>query len=576
MISFLLFAAIQLSGVTGSDLRARAFFDCYNVKVGDPMVLTIDFLGEADFKDLHPPALSRQVDRRDWKLDDASAKTDTFRDARRLTYRVRPMREGVLWFPAIEFEYQGSDGTLHKVRANDLPVHAKAGREVVVAEMGEDTNEMPRPPELVKEAPDGLGDDMLFAWRRVCTTPTADGFAAFDFAAAKLNEATCAIREGNWARAMDVYRRLEWKVGQTPQIEQGMVAALALRYDNPRVELPVWRQVLRPLLRYGWSGRVGIVLGGFAVVCLVFWLLGRGIRALACIAFVLLVPSLPAQDIFQQMEEQMQRMRQQMQQSFGGFNFQIGQKEVHEDIAVEARLSLDRKNLQVGEPFAFIIALEVPRSVSVGQIRMTPSEIFGLTVTGQAENLPDGKSANPTNVIKRLSVPVRYDVPFKGRMSFAVEGMMSVRGTRAGGRFSFSTSRSFRVETPPIGMEIRPLSKDGQPADFSGIVSEGLRLHELCDILRVETNDVVQITYRMMPKGYVPEGFLPAGAAFEWVRQNDNAGHAAEIEYRRFFVADGSPRTPQLEISYYDPRTKTYRTARAGGTELKYDIINEK
>ena len=87
-----LVAAIVLQGVEGTDLRARAFFDANNVKVGDPLVLTIDFLGEADFKDLHPPALAKIVGRKDWKLDDVSAKTDTFRDARRLTYRVRPAR----------------------------------------------------------------------------------------------------------------------------------------------------------------------------------------------------------------------------------------------------------------------------------------------------------------------------------------------------------------------------------------------------------------------------------------------------------------------------------------------------
>ena len=124
MLSFLLIAAIQLTGVTGEGLRARAFFDANNVKVGDPMVLTVDFIGEADFKTLHPPVLSKAVDRRDWKLDDVSAKTDTFRDARRLTYRVRPMREGVLWFPALEFEYAGADGEKRLVRANEIPVHA--------------------------------------------------------------------------------------------------------------------------------------------------------------------------------------------------------------------------------------------------------------------------------------------------------------------------------------------------------------------------------------------------------------------------------------------------------------------
>ena len=34
---------------------------------------------------------------------------------------------------------------------------------------------------------------------------------------------------------------------------------------------------------------------------------------------------------------------------------------------------------------------------------------------GAAQNLPDGKSANPSNVVKRMSFPVRYDVPFKGK-----------------------------------------------------------------------------------------------------------------------------------------------------------------
>ena len=130
VFSFLLVAAIQLVGVEGTDLRARAFFDANNVKVGDPMVLTIDFLGNADFKDLHPPALAKIVGKGDWKLDDVSAKTDTFRDARRLTYRVRPMREGVLWFPALEFEYEGPDGTKRITRSNEIPVHAKGGAQV--------------------------------------------------------------------------------------------------------------------------------------------------------------------------------------------------------------------------------------------------------------------------------------------------------------------------------------------------------------------------------------------------------------------------------------------------------------
>ena len=72
------------------------------------------------------------------------------------------------------------------------------------------------------------------------------------------------------------------------------------------------------------------------------------------------------------------------------------------------------------------------------------------------------------------------------------------------------------------------------------MVSEGLDVFELPDILKVETNDVVTITYRVRPNGYVPVDFLPRGAAFEWSRQTDGEGRVREIEYRRFFVADGA------------------------------------
>lgn len=167
-------------------------------------------------------------------------------------------------------------------------------------------------------------------------------------------------------------------------------------------------------------------------------------------------------------------------------------------------------------------------------------------------------------------MPVRYDVPFKGTLAFTVRGQVTGRETRKGGRFSFVFSNSFACETPPLALEIKPLSAEGQPADFAGIVSEGLRLHETCDLLKVETNDVVTITYRLVPNGYVPDDFLLPDAAFEWTRQKGRDGRIAEIEYRRFFVADGARTTPKVSVPYYDPRTKTYKRAETGGTPLVY------
>ena len=415
MSPLFLIAAIKLVGVAGGELTTRAYFDVNNAKVGDPLVLTIDFIGEADFTALHPPALSKHVSKEDWKVDDLSAKTETDTKriggffssrevavARTLTYRVRPMREGVLWFPALEFEYEGQDGEARTVVANEIPVHAKKGEQVVVKELSVDADKMPEPPELAMEPGVALGDDELFAWRKACAAPSADAFVEFPFPAGRMNEATCAIREGHWRRALKIYSRLEWSVGQTPEIERGILAARALKFDSAAAELPVWRVVGRPLLKYAWKGRVGILLGLALGVSLLFWLLGRAIRALACVAIVLfLVPAANGQGIFEEMERMMEESRRQMQQrmhQMQTMSFSVG-GEQQKPIEIKASVRTEPAELQVGEPFAFILALESPKSASIGQIQIAPSEMFGLTVTGRTENLTDGVSSNPSNVV---------------------------------------------------------------------------------------------------------------------------------------------------------------------------------
>ena len=583
MSPLLLIAAIRLVGVTGGELTTRAYFDVNNAKVGDPLVLTIDFVGDADFTALHPPALSKHVSKQDWKIDDLSAKTETDTKriggffssrevavARTLTYRVRPMREGVLWFPALEFEYEDPDGAVRKVSANEIPVHAKKGEQVVVKELSVDSDKMPEPPELAMEPGVALGDDELFAWRKACAEPTADAFVEFPFPAGRMNEATCAIREGQWRRALKIYSWLEWSVGQTPEIESGMLAARALKFDNAAAELPVWRVVGRPVLRYGWKGRVGILLGFALGVSFLFWLLGRAIRALACIAIVLLlVPAANGQGIFDEMERMMEESRRQMQQhmqQMQTMSFSIG-GEQQKPIEIKASVRTEPAELQVGEPFAFILALESPKSASIGQIQIAPSEMFGLTVTGRTENLTDGVSSNPSNVVKRLSIPVRYDVPFKGKLSFKVSGMVS--GRQRAGNMSFSFSNSFSVDAAPIDVDIKPLPSAGQPDDFSGIISEGMLLTERLDAKKVGTNDVIKITYHLECRGYLPKGWRPNGVAFEIGRGERNGTEA--IEWMRYFVADGAAETPRMSVVYYDIKSKTYKKAETGGTHVEYE-----
>lgn len=576
MLGFIgaLLAVITLNGATGENLRARAYFDANNVRVGDPMILTIDFLGKADFASLHPPALSKAVDRKTWKLDDSSAKTQTAKKtvsnffnswevplARTITYRVRPLKEGVIWFPELEFEYETEKGERKIARTSAIPVHAVPGEQVVVAEMGEDENTLPQPDPLIgalqevrNQNAELQNDEAWFKWRKACTHPSADAFAEFDFPAAKLNEARCAIADGNWSRAMKIYSKLEWRIGQTPAIERGIIAALAVKAQSREVELPIWRQVGRPVLQYAWMGRIGVVLSGLLIIALNFWLLSRVIRVLACIAvplailsyFVLTPNTSHAQGFF-------------------NFNFGSGFGEMERIKPAEIKLSAatDRRVLQVGDSFNYIVSVESPKNVTLENMNLQLSETFGVQFVGEISVSAAEKSPNnPSNVIRKLTVPVRYDVPFKGRVAITLEGMQSQVIRRR--NFSSTSSTSFSTKSAPIAIEVRPLPSAGQPADYSGIVAQSVAIKETPDITQVNSNDVIVVSCLMMCDGYVPPDYMPAGMAYEWQRNKTS------VEWKKYVVADGAAELPRTEISYYDPKTKTYKRAKSAVHKIRY------
>ncbi len=570
--AFILVAVIELVGVSGGELRARAFFDANNVKVGDPLVLTVDFVGEADFRALHPPALSRHVSGADWKIYDDSAKTDTYRDARRLTYRVRPMREGVIWFPALEFSYIADrGGAARTVKSNRIPVHARGGVQVKVDEMAEEAAGYPSPGELVTERGFAMDEDESFSWRKACAKPSAEAFAAFSGSAARLNEARMAILEGNWARALKIYSRLEWTTGQTPEIERGIVAALALKYDNKAAVLPVWREIGRPLLKYSWKGRALFTLLAIAAIFALFGIFSRIIKALALVTLAAAFPlqsaaQQGAHDIFREMEERARQMQERMNRVMSGHGSPFGfSSHRRKPVKITVGAALDRKDVRAGEPFEFIISIDVPKDCQLSQLRISPSVTEGLAFTGRPANMTDGKSANPSNTVKRIALPSRFDVAYSGPVAFEINGSMTRREeSRARGFFSMSFSESVRLVSRPVEMDVKPLPQEGRPKDFSGIVASSVSVHEYPDLLRLGTNDVVTIRYRVRADGYIPKNWLPADCAFEDVR-NDSG-----VDFVRYFVADGSPSTPLLKIFYWDIEEKKYKSVCAGKTELKY------
>jgi hypothetical protein len=279
--------------------------------------------------------------------------------------------------------------------------------------------------------------------------------------------------------------------------------------------------------------------------------------------------SLPASamDVFERMEEEMDALHRQMRQSMGlpGLS-RAGERQRR--IEIRAAAVADRTDITVGDDFEFIISIEAPADASLSNLRINAGDVPGMVFTGRAENLTDGKSANPSNVVKRVSVPVRCDVPFEGKVAFDVSGMVSSRRSdrRTSGFFSFMSSNSFQVKATPATVKVNALPEAGRPDGFAGIVCESIEVDESLDIARVETNDVINITYTVRYRGFVPDDYMPPGSAFQVGR---DANRTSAV-YRRFFVADGAPASPKAEIKYYNPKTKRYEVVAFGGTPIEY------
>ena len=577
----LLLGAISLDGVIADRLTADAAFDANNVRIGEPMQLRIDFVG-AELDNLHPPALSGAVNSRVWKIDDASAKTVTGRDIRRLVYRVRPIREGLQTFPALDFAYADPNGRQMTCATQPIPVHVKPGQQAALAGVEADASESRVLPDgIVIRVAGELGEDEAFAWRKACAKPSADAFAAFDFPEARLNEAACATRDGNWARALNIYARLEWQTGQTPEIERGIVAALDAKTDGQVQMLPAWRVLLRPILRYAALGRVLVLLAALAALFALLFVCRRLIRVFACLLALAAATSADAQDLFDLMNQHLERMTQQMQQMGGhmggGVQFQkttvvnggqvqttqiivngngtqqtIVNNEVIEPFKATLAIRTDKTDIRIDEPFEITLALERPKGYTIEGLRFSLSEVFGLTVDSKLERLTPGSSSNPSNTVDRYSVRLHYTVPLKTTLSVSARGVARARQGFFG--------QDFAVRSPDIPLEIKPLPTDNQPEDFQGAVGSSFRLRQSVDRNLVETNDVVTVT-----RTVEFDGILPRDPKWTCVAEGEGC-----CSWRAYFVADGRDVVPPARIVYYDTQSRTYKTATSQPVKLVY------
>ena len=566
-LSCLIFAAISLGNICCDNLDAECTLDYNNASVGDPLQLTISFAGDANLNDLHPPELSKTIDPKTWKIDDKSAKTDTSQNVKRLTYRVRPMREGAYDFPSLSFDYTIREGVTGTVTTASIPVHIKRGAalEIAAAEENAATGHLP-PPAIILcldyssfNSADKLSEDELFLWRKACLAPSVEAFERFDFPEARLNAAACLLLDGNWAKALKIYRKLEWQIGQTRDIERGILSALSIKYDTPTPELPVWRTILRPVLRFALAGRLLVVAATLLGVFLIFFAAGKIMKIFVAVSIILIAPELHAFDPFAEMERQMKEMDSIFDRSFRRVDTP--------KVEIKANVKTDNSDLKTGEAFRFIIEIETPKSCSISNLQLNLSRIEALVPLGDCERLTDAAAANTNNVVRRFSIPVRYDAPFDEMVEFTVSGMYEISQQRSSRISFFSTfSRNWSVKTKPVHIVVKPLPEEGKPENFIGAVGKSFILScrpETHD--RVCTNDVVRLLYTLEYDGYLPESKI---AGLIGTGKN-------KVVWREYCRATGETKTPAKTFPYYDVENKQYATAVSDGIKLRYKKDDE-
>jgi hypothetical protein len=550
-LSVSLAVVLELSGFNGSELSVFSKFDNNNVKLGDPVKYEITFRGNGDFTSLRTPQIAKAVGNREWKVDMFSVKTTTFKNAKVFEYMMLPLKEGLVYFPQVEFSF-GKDGQI--IKTQEIPVSVRAGEKVFLAGTDEDYEDEMMPDGIVVTPPEDLSEDDMFIWQKACRTLDPELFAKFDFPVARLNAASCHLIKNQWAKAMGIYKALEWRIGQTKEIEHGIMCCISRKTGQKSAQLPAWREAFRFVLKYDWKLRISVVLGCVISVFLSFFVLHRLIKILAVLAIVFIVP----QDAYS-FSSLFESLRSRHNSFFSGFGTQMHSNEVAE---IKAEISLPEKSLMVGEPFAFEIGLEVPEKSALHSIRLDFDKTYALTFTGGNETLSDGKSDKKGYLRKRFKVYARYDAPIETAIQATISGMIRVvRRYNSGGMNSVMTSEnSFTVNSNKLRVKVLPLDEASRPKDFLGVVGCDASITSTIRENVFRTNDVVVVENSFTIDGFVPEG------AFEGVFERNER----TVSFRSYFIADGRDEIPSKEVAYYDTKTRSYKFVMSAPIKINY------
>lgn len=130
-------------GAITSNLTVKASLDTSVCTAGGLLVLTLDISGASDPSLIRSVTPAKELNASgDFRLDEASLKTETLATSRRFSWRVRTLKAGTMEFPSLSVSYYDLGKRAYvTVHTESIPVQVKAGTQVTLGSFDESTEE---------------------------------------------------------------------------------------------------------------------------------------------------------------------------------------------------------------------------------------------------------------------------------------------------------------------------------------------------------------------------------------------------------------------------------------------------
>lgn len=131
------------------------------------------------------------------------------------------------------------------------------------------------------------------------------------------------------------------------------------------------------------------------------------------------------------------------------------------------------------------------------------------------------------------------------------------------------------LKTPPVAVTVLPLPARGKPAAFSGLVGRGLDLSVHADKSVAQVGEPVTVTLEIEGEGNFKAMSAPAfpepphfkmyesGGTSDLFKKEDVVWGRKKYEYVLIPQLEGERTIPAVEVAYFDPGARSYRTVRS-------------